>query len=193
MKCAYVVFDFFGVICSEVAPFWLARHFGQEKAAALKVDVVGAADRGEIDERNLFEQLGRLSGGAPEQVEADWYALATIDPRMVQLVRDMRRSCRIGLLTNAPSSFIRTLLVQHHIDGLFDAVTISSELGVAKPEPRAYMEVLSRLGASAAQTVFIDDNPANVVVAEQIGMHGYLFSSYEALLSYLPGYSITPR
>ena len=58
-----IVFDFFGVICSEVAPQWLLHHLEtEEKARAIKTEIVGAADRG--DRRQRREHHRRPSAGA---------------------------------------------------------------------------------------------------------------------------------
>jgi putative hydrolase of the HAD superfamily len=58
--------------------------------------------------------------------------------------------------------------------GLFDAVVISAEVGMRKPEERIFRHAADLLGVAPAECVFIDDIQANVVAAEALGMTGVL-------------------
>ena len=55
-----LIFDYFGVLSSEVAPFWLERYFDRETAARLKAQVVARADRGELTEEGYREEYELL-------------------------------------------------------------------------------------------------------------------------------------
>src|SRR5208337_5217772 len=67
-----VVFDFFGVISSEIAPFWLSERFAADAARRIKSGLIGDADRGLITRVKMFEKLAALSGSSPARVEAEW-------------------------------------------------------------------------------------------------------------------------
>ncbi len=172
-----VVWDFFGVISSEVAPFWFAAHFPPDQALALKAQVVGAADRGEIGEEELFTDLGRRAGCSAADIRRSWHDLAKIDAEVVDLVAESRRLGKVGLLTNSPGPFVRNLLTVHGLDRLFDAVVVSSEARVAKPNPRAYQLMIAALDVSPGTAVMIDDNPQNVAGAREAGLQAHQFVS----------------
>jgi len=176
-----IVFDLFGVVCSEIAPYWLADYLSSAEALRVKKEVIGAADTGEISQPALFERLSRLTGVPADQVEAQWWAYVQIDTKVVALIRTLRARFKIGLLTNSPSPFCRRILAEHELAGLFDAVVVSSEHRVAKPDRKIYEVVLSELGVQPAEALMIDDNPANVGGAIAAGMRGLLFHSYEEL------------
>lgn len=176
-----IVFDFFGVICSEVAPYWLERHFAPTEAASIKEELVGAADRGAVSQAALFQELARLSGSSPAQIEHEWFGLARIDEKVVAVIRSLAGRSRLGLLTNAPAPFFRTLLARAQIESLFDSIVVSSEQGFAKPDPRAYRVVLSELQLNPANALMVDDNPANVAGAVAVGMETILFRSSDQL------------
>ncbi len=55
-------------------------------------------------------------------------------------------------------------------DRLFDAVVISGEVGLRKPEPAIYLHTAEQLGLPTAECVFVDDLLPNVRGAEQVGM-----------------------
>jgi putative hydrolase of the HAD superfamily len=62
---------------------------------------------------------------------------------------------------------------------MFDAIVISGEVGMRKPEPEIFAHVLELLGVSAAETVFVDDLVHNVRAAQDIGLVGVHHTSYE--------------
>ena len=57
----------------------------------------------------------------------------------------------------------------------FEAIVISGEVGIAKPDPRIFRHLLECTGLSAEATVYVDDVPANVAVAAGLGMTALRF------------------
>lgn len=55
-----------------------------------------------------------------------------------------------------------------------DAVVLSFEAGVAKPDPRIYRKALEALAAAPEEAVFVDDQPAYCEGAESAGIRPYL-------------------
>ncbi len=84
----------------------------------------------------------------------------------VRLIRDS--GVRTALVSNATS-------VDERVDaGLFDAVVISAEAGVAKPDPEIYRLAAARLGVAPGDCAFVDDQRRNVdgaVAAGMVGVH----------------------
>jgi putative hydrolase of the HAD superfamily len=52
----------------------------------------------------------------------------------------------------------------------FDDIFVSSELGVRKPEQRAFETVVQKMGVDPASVLFFDDLPQNVAGAEALGI-----------------------
>ena len=61
---------------------------------------------------------------------------------------------------------------------MFDAVVISGEVGMRKPEARIFEHTLELLGLPAAECVFVDDLPHNVAAAAGLGLVGVQHVSY---------------
>ncbi len=78
---------------------------------------------------------------------------------------------RTGLLSNSwgMSDYPRDLF-----PSLFDAVVISGEVGMRKPEERIFRHAAGLLGLDPAECVFVDDIEVNVTAAEAIGMTAVL-------------------
>jgi len=63
---------------------------------------------------------------------------------------------------------------RHLFPRLFDAVVISGEVGMRKPEERIFRHAAGLLGLAPAECVFIDDIKVNVAAAEAVGMTAVL-------------------
>lgn len=63
----------------------------------------------------------------------------------------------------------------------FTAVLVSGELGLLKPEPAIYAELLRRTGARPEETFFTDDNPHNVAGARSLGIDAVLYTDARQL------------
>jgi putative hydrolase of the HAD superfamily len=133
-------------------------------------------------------------------VRLDIHALAAaasrgeeLNPQMLELVAQVRARCSTALLTNnvAEAGWRSTFPFE-----LFDVVIDSSQVGVRKPDPLIYRELITRVGLPASQIAFIDDLPENLPAAEQLGIRVVPFSGLAALreslreLQVLPGPSL---
>ena len=173
----FIVFDFFGVVCSEIAPFWLVKYVSDNDAKLIKSTVVHSADTGEISQQEMFEKLSEIVHMPAERIESEWWSYVQIDNEVVNIIRNLRRRYPVALLTNSPAHFIREILRRNHLTSLFDPIVVSSEVGVAKPDPAVYQHMLDRISTSPEYAIMIDDNPVNVEAAINVGMKGLLFSS----------------
>jgi putative hydrolase of the HAD superfamily len=91
---------------------------------------------------------------------------------MYGLIRGLRaQGLQTALLSNSwgDASYPRA-----DFPSLFDAVVISHEVGMRKPEARIFAHTARLLGVQPGDCVFIDDIAANVTAAEAAGMTGIL-------------------
>ena len=92
---------------------------------------------------------------------------------VVALVEELRAAgLRLGVLTNNVREFRDRWRALLPFDEWFDDVVDSHEVGLRKPNPAIYQLALSRLGAEASRTAFLDDVPSNVTAAESVGIRG---------------------
>ena len=98
--------------------------------------------------------------------------LVTLDPRTrALLVRLRRDGMRSAVVTNGTSASQRPKLRNTGIDALVDAIAVSEEVGVAKPEPEIFRHALAAIDADPATTLFVGDNPAaDIGGAKALGM-----------------------
>jgi putative hydrolase of the HAD superfamily len=176
-----IAFDFFGVICSEVAPFWFQRFFSEEKASELKNKYLQQADIGKISLGSLFSNLEELTGATPEQIQKDWLSLAKINNDVVSVIEFLQKNYRIVLFSNAVPKFLRKILKENNLERLFDSVVISSEIGVAKPDLAFFRKALKIIKASPEEVFFIDDNLENIQAAGQLGIQSVVYKDLDTL------------
>lgn len=65
--------------------------------------------------------------------------------------------------------------------GRLEAVLVSGEVGLAKPDPAIFRLLAARFDVDPADAVFVDDSPANVAAAREVGFHGIVFTDAAAL------------
>lgn len=174
-----LLFDFYDVIHSDPFNVWMQTH--GLKREGIQAAASSDLDHGVINNAEFFRRLGLITGQTAEEVEAEFRIAAKIDYQMVALVRNLKQNYTIGLISNAESNALRATLRDNELESLFHDIVISSEVGLAKPEPAIFKHALEVMKVVPGQTVFIDDNPHNIVAAENLGIKGLVFTDCAAL------------
>ena len=78
---------------------------------------------------------------------------------------------QLGLITNGPSEHQRSRIEPLGLDRYFEAIAVSGELGVRKPDPAIFRHVLRALSVTPAAAVYVGDSlEADVAGAKAAGM-----------------------
>lgn len=124
-------------------------------------------------ERLLAAELVAEDGTVPphEGMLGRMFAGFRPDEAMLGAVRRARAGgIRTGLLSNSWGFDY----AREEWPELFDAVVISGEVGLRKPDPQIYALAADRLGLPAGSIVFVDDLAPNIRAATAAGMVGVL-------------------
>jgi putative hydrolase of the HAD superfamily len=180
-----VAFDFGGVL-THTAFGGLAEY---ERELGLPADalvghfrdgaVMARLEVGEITSREFFKHVCVAAEGQHgrrldiRRLAAAASAGERLNPAMLELVTQVRRRCRTALLTNnvAGASWRASFPFE-----LFDVVVDSSEVGVRKPDPVIFRELLRRLELAPDRVAFVDDLPRNVAAAAALGIRAVAFT-----------------
>ncbi len=172
---------------TEVVRPWVMAAYATDGAS----NPVHALERGECTpeefELLLASQIVRLDGGrVPAEGLLDrMFAASVFSEAIHDMVRDLRvAGLRTSLLSN---SWGVGDYPRHLFPDLFDAVVISAEVGMRKPEERIFRHAADLLGLDPDECVFIDDVEANVTAAEAIGMTGVLHADPGPTVARLAG------
>jgi putative hydrolase of the HAD superfamily len=177
-----VLLDFGGVLWNMRLD--IARHLedahglprGAISETLYRTEVWQAVERGRGDREawlaGAHAALERLAGRALPALHAEWRRQQAPITENIELVRALRATWRLAIVSNADATLRARLSDGLGIIDLFDDVVCSAEVGCAKPEAEIYALACRRLGVPAAACVFVDDHEPNVRAAEAAGMRG---------------------
>lgn len=137
----------------------------------------------EIEIRESFVKLFDRLGVKPEQqpemedlvkrffaLEAESWVIFPGILEMLQQVRDL--GLKMGLLSNARNDWaVRKIMKGLGLTRYFDVILTSAALGVRKPRPEPFLEILKLLGIEAAEAVMVGNSmEADIAGAVPLGI-----------------------
>ncbi|WP_341935107.1 HAD-IA family hydrolase [Microbacterium sp. LWO14-1.2] len=93
---------------------------------------------------------------------------------LIEYARSLRGRARTAILSNSADGAREEEERRFGFAAIFDPICYSHELGVAKPEPDAYLCTLEALGAEPEDVLFIDDHELAIDGAAAVGIRGVL-------------------
>ena len=107
-------------------------------------------------------------------------ALVPVDGALETLGELRARGFRLGLISNC-SGDVCELWEESPFGGVFDAVVLSAEVGVCKPDERIYRIALERLEVDPDRSVFVGDGHSGELPgAAALGMRAIQIGTYHA-------------
>ncbi len=190
------IFDCFGVILNPFIMGWfkdkrLKQGFTDENLESTLKEF----DMGRMSEDDLLNYFLKYDGIdlSREQLRTEIDSHLDIDTGTVSIIQDLKqKGFKVALLSNANHAFFERKVFPTYSDfkNLFDEVVISSMVGMVKPNADIYLHTLQKLGAKPEEAIFIDDSEVNVKAANDLGIHGYLFTDSDSFSRYLKELSI---
>jgi putative hydrolase of the HAD superfamily len=109
-----------------------------------------------------------------------------------RLIRTLKQTSRVALLSNTNPLHFEGVIKPTDVYPLFDAVSLSYEVGAMKPDRKPFEDILAKLQCSPEECIYFDDLPDNVQTAREMGMtvihvqsESQLQAEVEALLPWL--------
>jgi epoxide hydrolase-like predicted phosphatase len=184
MTIRAVYFDLGGVIVRtefQAPRQHLAERFGMEYDELVKLvfdsETAHQATLGLISEEEHWAAITHrlhLPESQTQAVRDEFFAGDVIDLPLLDFMRGLHKQVKVGLISNAWSG-LRPWIIEKKFEDVFDAMIISAEVQVAKPDERIYQAALEKLGVAPAESVFLDDFPANLAGARAVGMQAIHF------------------
>ncbi len=161
-----------------------------DDVAELLVPFVHAKGSGlpaaEIEERYLAASLGQLTSeelwmacGLAPGFDEEYCLGHQLTPGIRELMSDAAtRGMVVAALTNDVSAWSRRLRARFELYEVTHWV-VSADIGVRKPDRRAYETLLEHVGRAAGDVIFLDDRESNVEAARQAGLDAHVFTTVE--------------
>jgi epoxide hydrolase-like predicted phosphatase len=173
--------DFGGVLTSDIwtsfGEFCAARDLDPDAAKSLfrsdpqALAELRALETGSLEVAEFERRFARLLGTEPEGLVEGLFAGLRPQEQMLEAVRRARAA-------GVPTALVSNSWVMDHyteqIRGPFDAIVISGEVGLHKPQPEIYRLAAERVNTSPSRCVFVDDLRENCEGAEAVGMTAVL-------------------
>jgi putative hydrolase of the HAD superfamily len=146
-------------------------------------------DRGVRDEDEAPDYFKSVMPQYAKEIDLFWANIADIVTEFdyaAPLIRKLHEAgYRVYLLSNYPAkladlhwstfSFIRDV----------DGMVISAKEHLVKPDRKIYELLISRFHLVPEECIFLDDLEKNIAAAQEVGMKGIVFQSYEQALAEL--------
>lgn len=145
-------------------------------------DVWREFERGEIDQATLrVERFRRLAGelglaALPlERISAFYLEELSSQAQLLggalELLQRLAQEYPLALITNGIASVQRRRFAASPILPYFQAVVISEEVGIAKPDPRIFVPALEKIGVEAGDVLYVGDSvTSDMAAARNAGM-----------------------
>ena len=133
---------------------------------------IHALESGRLEDAEFERRFAARLGVEPAGLLGRMFAAAEPDRVMIAAVGAARES---GLPTALVSNSWGLAMYDHSLLGtLFNAVVISAEVGLRKPDAPIFLLAAERLGLEPAECAMVDDLHWNVAAADELGMMGVL-------------------
>lgn len=81
---------------------------------------------------------------------------------------------KLGICSNKPAYFTRTLLGMLEIDQYFDVVFGPDDVGVAKPDPTMVLKALEQLGVPKEEALYVGDMEVDIETGRRAGIETWV-------------------
>jgi epoxide hydrolase-like predicted phosphatase len=126
--------------------------------------------------------LYRLHANEVQELAQDVFTAEAVDEEMAAFVASLRPRYKTTLLSNAWPEARVSLEKRRGLGALTDALILSCEERLMKPDMRLYHLAAARLGVAPEETLFVDDRLDNVEGAHDAGLRAYHYTMREVAL-----------
>ena len=178
IKYSTVFFDWSGVIADDSGDEFIEHLFrkvgatdGQTREIIKTYFVDFLSDR--LSEIEFWDKLKiKYNLNITELTSKEfnkWRGLI-VNRNIIEFANELKvNGLQVAVLTNIIKPVYNIIQLAGYYD-LFDDVIASCEVGLVKPQKEIYTLALQRLGTTAQQSIFIDDNQFNVKTANEMGL-----------------------
>ena len=116
----------------------------------------------------------------PREIEEAWNSICLgVADRKLQALRKLRKTegvASVSLLSNTNALHWECCCQNwfnangNKLEDFFDKIFLSQELHLQKPDPEIFKTAIRELGATPAETIFLDDSPVNTAAAATCGL-----------------------
>lgn len=194
------VFDYGGVVSHHYCEPWqgnLSALLGVDSKTVndllSETSPHGKAYRlGRITQEEFWNEVMSLAGQKSLDIDdlADnWARSYQINHNMVQVIDRLRseRGFQVGVMMNTDEHRHKHIEREYKLSARINILVSSFLYAVTKPDPEAYHTVLRLADRvdTPEKVIYVDDRKRNVSPCVELGMQGYVYSSFEEFFTLL--------
>ena len=178
MAVKAVIFDCFGVLIT-IGRDLLHQTYPQFSDQLTELE--RQSDAGLVSRSEFYNSVVAITGVSMDDAINKYYSVENYNQSSVDLIKQVKATGRykIGLLSNIGRGWLDDFLPIMNSMNLFDAVILSSDIGIIKPDPKIFELMAEKLGVNTDECIMIDDTPVNIASAINTGMQGVIFDSID--------------
>ncbi len=178
-----IISDFFGVVGDEDSSVFFGKYCPEFDSQELTVKYFHPGDRGEATFNEIVDNVCEDFHFERDFALYNFLEVPQPHKEYIDVLKKLKEEGhKLVLLSNACDFLVPYLIRRYDIEGLFDELYISYEIGHYKPNEDAFAYALEKAGYKAEDSIFIDDNQRNVDVANSLGIQGLLYKNDEETL-----------
>lgn len=173
-----IIFDCFGVLAgSGFKDIYRQAGGDLSKDSVFLDDVLATANKGFMSSRDMHQKVADRIGMTYDV----WYQTVSKgeqpNQELLNYIAELKKKYKTAILSNANVGTMERKFTSDQL-ALFDAVVVSAEVGLMKPNAEIYQNTADKLGVETAECVFTDDSQDYCLAAEATGMKAVWYRDF---------------
>lgn len=175
-----VIFDCFGVLVGRGFEETYRLAGGDpSKDRQFINDQLGQANLGLIGEEVFHRAMADKLGLDLQEWHASIDQAEKPNIELLSYIKDLHSSYKTVVLSNANRGVVENRVGTEWVEQCFDAVVVSAEVGMVKPDPDIYAYAAEQLRVAPSECAFVDDKAVFLEPARELGMSTVHYRDFE--------------
>jgi putative hydrolase of the HAD superfamily len=154
----------------------------------LSSNIINLFEEGKISPKDFFSQVKdmldlNISYARFIPIWNEVFFLSAKNRSVYSLANNLRNNYRIAVLSNTNMLHYDYIKEYFPVFNIFNEVFASCKMGLIKPDPRIYKQVLEALDVKPEEVFYTDDREELVKSAAALKINGFVFTDYKKLKS----------
>lgn len=181
-----IILDCFGVLYIPIGEDFYSTHIPDYKKHHAELHALGyKVDIGEITQEQLIQKVAQIGRLNADEVRKGIVGQYVRNNTLLNFCQSLRPGVKLGFLSNISKQAFENFFSQKEREQLFDAVVVSGEVGLAKPDPKIFELIEDQLGVPPQDCLMIDDNPMHCSGAIESGMKAVVYQNTAQVITKL--------
>lgn len=170
-----IVFDCFGVLAEDGWSPFKRQYISHDPELVKKIAQLGKeVDEGKRSFDDMIHETAHLVGVGEAEVRAAVEHKVPNEALFAYIAETLKPSYKIGMLSNASYNVTDLLFVPEQA-AVLDAVALSYEVGLVKPDKAMYEVIAQRLEVRLDEVLMVDDQIRHCEGALEAGMQAMIY------------------